>query len=491
MSSQFPLSRLVQPGAFESQHHFYPRALNAQIHSLVRAFMHLGNDRVAERYGHLHPEVSREAIRQALDTKTRNFRWGGADLFHVATASGVRRIVVIETNSCPSGQKSMPLLDDSDELGGYRTLMEGAFLPMLRRRGLPAGGLAVIYDKNLMEASGYAAAMAEVTGEPVFLVPCFDSDPDRPVRVVAGVLEIRDDGGAWRPIRAGLRYVTQRPWSRLPPITRTALLNPVVICLAGGRNKMLAAKAYDLFNANVRDTGLTIRTPETLWGVPKEEVPLWVSKMGGLAVVKVPYGNAGQGVYTLTSPEELEAFMALEHRYDRFIVQALIGNHAWSSRGQAGHFYHVGTVPDRRQNIYVSDLRVMVGVGPGGFFPVALYARRARSPLSVSPPSTAGHSSWDMLGTNLSVKLGDDQWTSEAERLLLMDNRDFNRLGLGVDDLVEAYVQTVLSVTAIDQMASNLVNSKGKFRARYFKALNADDALSREIVAPQPSAAAQ
>ncbi|MFN3200593.1 MAG: hypothetical protein ACE366_19495 [Bradymonadia bacterium] len=474
----------VQPGHFEPPAHYYPRTLNAQIHPLVRAFMRLGNDRVAARYVHLHPEVDPASIRAALAHRPRHFRWGGADLFHVATAEGVRRIVVIETNSCPSGQKSMPLIDDGDEHGGYRRLIEGAFLPMLKRRGLPQGGLAVIYDKNYTEASGYAAAMADATGEPVHLVPCFASDPDLPLRVTDGVIHFRDAEGAWRPIRAALRYVTQRPWSRIPPITRTALMNPVVVCLAGGRNKMLGAKAYDLHNARLRDSGLMIRTPETIWDVSLEEVPLWVTRLGGVAVVKVPYSNAGQGVYTLTSREELEAFMALPHRYDRFIVQALIGNHAWSSRGVAEHLYHVGTIPDRHNHIYVSDLRVMVGVGVEGFFPTALYARRARTPLQKQPPQAYDHTSWSVLGTNLSVKLGDDQWASESERLLLMDSRDFNRLGLGVDDLVEAYVQTVLSVSAIDHMACDLINAKGRFRARYFKALNPDPALSAEILLP-------
>ncbi len=125
----------------------------------------------------------------------------------------------------------------------------------------------------------------------------------------------------WEPVRAALRYVTQRPWTRLPPLTRTLVFNPVLACLAGGRNKMLAAKAYDIYNAEIAHTGLTIHTPETIWDVAKPEVPLWVGRMGGLAVVKVPYANAGQGVWTITHEKELHAFMSIEHRYDRFIVQ--------------------------------------------------------------------------------------------------------------------------------------------------------------------------
>ena len=47
--------------------------------------------------------------------------------------------------------------------------------------------------------------------------------------------------------------------------------------------------------------------------------------MGGHAVVKVPYSNAGQGVYTITCPEELANFMAEDSRYDKYIVQSLVG----------------------------------------------------------------------------------------------------------------------------------------------------------------------
>lgn len=473
-------AQTVRAGAFEPARHFYPRVLNAHIHPLVRFFMTLGNERIAERYCHLHPEVDPVAIRGLLASVPRHFRWGGADLFYATSERGHRRIVVIETNSSPSGQKSMPLLTEEEEFGGYRRLLERSFCPLLKRPKLPNGGLAVLYDKNQMEASGYAAVLAELTGEPVHLVPCNDGDPDPSSRFTSdGVLEVRVEG-QWEPIRAAFRYVTQRPWNRIPATSRSLVYNPVVACLAGGRNKMLAAKAYDLFNAEVERTGLSICTPETIWDVAHEEVPLWVARMGGVAVVKVPYANAGQGVFTITSPEELEAFMALDQRYDRFIVQALIGNHGWSSRTRSGRLYHVGTVPSRHGEIYVSDLRFMVGASPEGFFPVALYARRARRPL-IRDVSKEGES-WQVLGTNLSVPQPDGGWSTETERLMLMDSRDFNRLGIGLDEFIEGYMQTVLAVMAIDRMACQLVTKKGRFRARLFRTLNPDPGLVRELL---------
>lgn len=480
MNTTTRLPQRVPPGRFESLEHFYPQVLNAHIHPMVRYFFSLTRERLAKRYCHLHPEVAPEAVVAALTHTPTHMRWGGADLFYTTNERGQRSMVVIETNSSPSGQKSMPILSEESEQGGYRILLERAFLPLLRRRSVPReGGLAVLFDKNLMESSGYAAALADLTGEPVHLVPFHQDDEDPPARFVDGVLEVRDETGQWLPMRGALKYVTQRPWTRIPPITRTAILNPTLVCLAGGRNKLLAAKAYDLYNGELEGTGLRIHTPETIWDVSRGEVPLWLERLGGIGVVKVPYSNAGQGVYTITTRAELDAFMAADHPYDRFIVQALIGNLGWTSRGRQGRLYHIGTVPDRHGDIYVADMRLMVGAGDDGFFPVALYARRARAPLA--PAVEEGSQSWEMLGTNLSFKRDDGSWDTESKRLLLMDSRNFNRLGLGLDDLVEGYIQTVLSVTAIDRMAQQLLTSKGKFRRKFFGSINPDPALVDEI----------
>ena len=154
----------VSPDQFEAQDHFYPRVLNAQIHPMVLHFLEMGSTRIVERYLHLHPEVDADAIKNALAHVTKHFRWGGADLFSATTSKGIRRIIVIETNSCPSGQKSMPFGNDPIVQSGYRTVLEKTFLPMLKRRKLPKGDLAVLYDKNEMETSAYAAMLAELTG---------------------------------------------------------------------------------------------------------------------------------------------------------------------------------------------------------------------------------------------------------------------------------------------------------------------------------------
>ncbi len=469
----------VPPGSFEPRNHFYSRVLNAQIHPLVSFFLRMSNRRIVNRYCHLNPRVDPAYLEQVLSHAPKHFRWAGADLFCTTTAAGNRRLVVIETNSCPSGNKSMPPPSDDDEQAGYRKLIETAFLPMLGKRKTVSGDLAVLFDKNYMEASGYAAVIADLTGEEVFLTPFPDGAKDAPARFTDGLLEVRDAAGNWHPIRAAFRYVTQRPWNRIPIRTRTRILNPVVTCLAGGRNKLVAMKAYDIFNAELETSGLQIRTPQTIGDVAKQEVPLWVKRFGGHAVVKVPYSNAGQGVFTIVNQRELDRFMEMDHEYDRYVVQSLIGNYVWSSVERAGRFYHVGTIPDRHGHIYVADLRVMICGGEHGFRPLAVYARRSRKPLPTVLDDSK--SSWEVLGTNLSERQPDGSWAASTDRLLLMDRRDFNMVGIGADDLIEAYIQTVLATIAIDKMTATLLTQKGGLRRSLFRSLDDDSALLDEI----------
>ena len=64
---------------------------------------------------------------------------------------------------------------------------------------------------------------------------------------------------------------------------------------------MVAAKAYDSYNIDLALSGLRIHTPHTIRDVKWEEIPGYIEKLGGHAVIKIPYSNAGQGVYTITS----------------------------------------------------------------------------------------------------------------------------------------------------------------------------------------------
>ncbi|MFT6631292.1 MAG: hypothetical protein ACJAS4_001241 [Bacteriovoracaceae bacterium] len=467
---------VLKPDEFEQEDHFYPKALNSQLHAMVSHFFHLDHDRIVKRYSHLNPQVDTEALTNILKYQSKHFFWGGADLFYVATEQGNRKMVVLETNSCPSGQKSMPPRSDSDEFRGYRYLIENSFLPQLKKKRLPKGALAVIYDKNYMEVSGYASTLADITGENVYLIPHFNNEKQC-IRFVEGVMILTLESGEEVPIRAAFRYVTQKPWNRIPITTKTFIFNSTLVCLAGGRNKLVANKAYEIYNTELANSGLNILMPETIKDVSKLEIPLWVKKFGGKAVIKDPYSNAGQGVYTITNESELEEFLAGEYSYDQFIVQSLIGHYNWSSTSTTGKFFHIGTIPNKKGNTYIADLRVMVYSSPEGFRPCAIYARRARAPMTAEITT----SSWEVLGTNLSVKKSENEWSSDTSRLMLMDRKDFNSLGIGIDDLIEAYIQTILTIVAIDKMSQTLISKSGQFRSKLFKSLDNDEQLIKEI----------
>ena len=473
--------QVVRPGSFEPENHWYAKAINATIHPMVDFFLNLSYQRIVERYCHLNPKVDKHALRTILTSRPKYFRWSGADLINVTTENGNRQMVVIENNSCPSGQKSMPLLNDHDEYGGYRKLIQDTFIPSLKsQRLIMDGALAVIYDKNPMEASGYAATMADLLNEDVYYIKFPKDGYEEYLNYDDGILKLKTNDGNWLKIRAAFRYVTQKPWNRIPLNSKTKILNPTLACISGGRNKMVAAKAYDIYNAELEGSGLAIKIPETIWDVSKNEVPIWVKKMGGFAVVKVPYSNAGQGVFTIVNEIELENFMKLDFDYDKFIVQSLIGNYNWSSTSTKGRYYHVGTMPSNKGFTYVNDLRMMIQATTEGFKPLCVYSRRARNPLLDTVEEST--SSWDMLGTNLSIKMSPTEWGSDTNRLMLMGRRDFNKLGIGLDDLIEGYIQAVLSTIAIDNMAKTFINSKGKFRKRLFQSFNNDDSLINEIM---------
>ena len=335
-----------------------------------------------------------------------------------------------------------------------------------------------MYDKNFVEASGYAEAIAAAFDEEVLLVPYFNEEMAAELcKVEDGVIYVKQED--WVPVRACFRYVTQKPWNRIPVTTKTVVFNPVITCLAGGRNKLVASKAYQMFNAQNKEFNLNIVTPETIWDVQKAEIPLWVERMGGKAVVKVPYSNAGQGVYTIINQEELDRFMDLDFEYEKFIVQALIGNYGWSSEFLGGKSYHVGTVPNRKGKSFALDLRMIIHSTKDGYRPLSLYGRRASKALSAQLES--GEESWDVLGTNLSIKEGENQWSSDTNRLLLMDRKGFNALGIALDNLIDGFIQSVMATVAIDQMAIQLISKKGTLKRRLFKSLNNDDALLDEI----------
>lgn len=447
---------LVEPGDFEPTDHWYPRVLNSNIHPLVAYFLNLSHEQMMERYHRLHPSSDPEAIMEVLTYQPQYFRWAGTDLMHVTNHEGNRKLTVIETNSCPSGQKSMPLLDLNVEKGGYKRLIEGTFKPMVEAMN-ETGGLAVIYDKNPMENVGYAATIADAFHEVVYLAKFDKDDKEPPVKFKDGWMYIRNEKEEWVKIRAAFRYVTQEPWNRLPQKSKTLLLNPIEACLSGGRNKEVASSAYDTFNQKFKDKGIQIFTPKTFTKVPFGELKKYFEILGRNMVIKVPDSNAGQGVYTVVNEKELDFALQNISEDDLYLVQQLIHSNYNKGLDPSQAWYHVGTIPDSKGRSYAFDLRLMMHATETGLRPLAVYSRRSGHPLNEELPE--GMNSWEVYGTNLSIK-GEDGWTYADERLMLFDIRNFGQLGLGIDELIKGFVQSAMAVYAIDQNAIKTFGDK-------------------------------
>lgn len=51
----------------------------------------------------------------------------------VTETQGKRQVTVIETNSCPAGQKSCPLVDDKQPMNGYLQVIQKGFVPKMQK----------------------------------------------------------------------------------------------------------------------------------------------------------------------------------------------------------------------------------------------------------------------------------------------------------------------------------------------------------------------
>ncbi|KRX71541.1 Chromosome transmission fidelity protein 18 -like protein [Trichinella sp. T6] len=440
-----------------AREHFYPEVINAKLHPVVRELMNLSNEEIARRYCLQHPEVDHNVLLQIMKTSSKYYRWAGADLIRTVNLNGEERMAVIEMNSCPSGNKSVPFLDWGYQ--GYRRVMEHAFLPYLNDANLPAGGcLAVLYDVEKQRKESYA------------------------LRTEFAAVHALDSG---RRVRIGSfdRSVGSR--ASIVPLRDSQTVAQIAVDQqdvgdesAGGRNKLVAAKAYQRFNELHQASGLKINVPYTVTDVTLEGIQEYAVKMNHQLVVKVPYSNCGVGVFTITCEAELQRFMETAHTYDKYIVQGIISHPAWRKSGCPNQLFHVGCRPSfDPDNRYVADLRFMVCAGPAGWMPVAIYCRRAAEPLTAHCPPGR---SWDILGTNLSTG-ADGTSGTDTSRLILVDDRNFGDMQLGLDQLVECYVQTVLAASAVDAQCQRLLPERSRFDLSLFLELDNDKSFISEV----------
>jgi len=454
-------AQLVSPGEYDPANSSYPVIRTSRVHRIVEDLFALDHAGLIANYCARHPVSSRSALLRLLEWRCSNLVWAGCDFFPLRLKEGEPGVLLLETNSCPAGQKSMPAVGNEIGPGGYRRIYDELFA------GIPADGpLAVLFDKNEQEARGYAATFATESGRDAVLVPVLQSGYASTIRFVNGVLEIGTASG-WMRAAGALRYVTDQPWLRLPLSTSTPILNPVIACLAGGRNKHLANLAYERFNERWKGRGFSINAPSTVGDLARDDVAAAVAAFGGQAVIKTPYGHAGDGIFPVVREEGLAQWrLANESGSGRYVVQRLIGEEHRCNAG-AG---------DADQVVF--DFRMMLSNGSRGFRLISTFGRKAKQRFSFP---LRQESVRDQLITNISFRDQSGQWQTDPQRVVPFNEENFGRLGLTLDDLIDAFLQSAMAMVAIDELSKELSDSEGKLDLPAFHSLNGDRELEQAI----------
>jgi hypothetical protein len=474
------LIKIIIPGIFNESDHLYECVLNKKMHKIVEYFFSLNKNEYIDIYCKKYNNryINKKILYEMLLYKPKYFHWSGVDLLNINNFEddNINNMIILETNSCPSGQKSMPNIIPGL---GYENLMK-IFINIVnnlsKQKKIPDGVLAIIYDKNYLEVSGYAKKLANISNENIYLTESYNNDKNQSIKWDNdGIMYIFDNYGKWIKVRAVFRYVTQQPWNRIPINSKTFIFNSILSCIAGGRNKLLAHKAYEELNNNeLVNSGLKIRIPSTICDLTINDIDSIIKDMNYRAVIKIPYSNAGQGVFTIHDIEEYRECMKniVETKYEKFIIQELVDS--------------VGTV-SLNNEIYVWDLRFMINSSEDGYKPLALYARKAELPLISNKNKNfivnkSSNSSRKMYLTNLSKKVEENKWNTATERLIILDEENFEKLGINLEDLVDGYIQAILATIAIDKMAIKLWCEENKtFNRKLFNELNDDYGLENEM----------
>ena len=455
----------------------YEESYNKQIDPTVKQLMDMSQMQIAHNYSSRH-NVEYDQVLKLLQSKVQYMPWSGSDILNVQDLQGKKHKVILETNSCPSGAKDLPSAD-------FTTINDSAYAKILQATLLPKikdekSDLAVIWDKNKVETRNYAQVLANLTQRDVHYVPLFNQTDMQDLNFNPHTLGFNDE-----KIAGAFRYVTQGPWKRISVNTSTPMTNPIIACLAGGRNKLLAAKAYEQFNK--KDSDLKISLPYTSSELSKEEV-IKTLKEWEYGVVKLPYSNAGQGVFTITSEKDLKDFRERVDNDKTLILQQLIGYGDIRSNGKMTPLTHIGSLVDGKR--YATDIRMMVingkhENGESGYHPVSMYARKAENPLEdLTNPNIA---SWDVLGTNLSELTGREEesnrktWATHNDRRIVVTKEQFPSLDLSIEDLVDTYIQAVQANFAINEMANYLMKD-GTFQKERFEELNGDHSIMEDLI---------
>lgn len=137
--------------------------------------------------------------------------------------------------------------------------------------------------------------------------------------------------------------------------------------------------------------------------------------------------------------------------------------------------------------MYAYTVRIIACDSPTGFKTIAICCARAPAPFAKNG-ETAEIAS-DALLNKIKTVHEDDAYVSNIgtnpdseQRSFYVDDAGMKGMGIGMDDVVDGFMQTVYSTLAIDNMCKKLTMEDGELNMQLLKELNPDPQLLAEVV---------
>lgn len=133
-------------------------------------------------------------------------------------------------------------------------------------------------------------------------------------------------------------------------------------------------------------------------------------------------------------------------------------------------------------HLYACTIRIIACSLPSGFKMTAIRGARAPEPFaSICSETNRSPTSTKTLNEDAYItNIGTDD--RSASRLVILDDAAMRGLAIGIDDIVDGFIQTVFSIHAIDAMCKRLTTSDGELNLQLLKELNPDPQLLAELM---------
>jgi hypothetical protein len=416
-----------------------PITRDKNICSRIKETLDADKETIIECYLNNIGKNSRETLRYIMNERSRHFILAGVDLMAVENReTGERDFLLLEINSAPGFIYCTPENDAAEY--GYKRLIH--LLLDHTPKDQWDGIVHFSEGKVPVEDRGFFHYYREILKRDVNILGPRDLEKLSLNR--ENQLEYRG-----RPITGAIRYIHKDPWNYLAPSVKGTFINSTKVDLCGGRDKLMAERAFD--SCIVHNKKIVLSRPECFTAHTREELEHIILSKEFPLVVKKRFLNSGIGIYFILN-KDLSVLKELSDKDFPIVVQQMIiapgtginSDFPWEQKGVC--------IEGKR---YAYDLRVVVASGPDGYKPLMVYGRRGRRPFS--DLKNCGHGTEifdDIFKVNIAKKKGSD-FVFESNRLILPTDEGWEMLGITESELMAAYMESILSLYAADRFCDS------------------------------------